>query len=490
MVEGLSLVSPGRLQCAHDRDESIVKVVFRTLAAAWLSVGAMSCTSEAPEINVGALLDSYREANAAADQLEAELSTRARDFGIQVRRADGQVLVSAEYAGADATELVQGILDASQTEYIQSASLTGPAVTGRFRDAPLREVLALIVDGQGVRVDWHNDSVVITARPEADNGYPVEYPLTSIDVTEAGQVLEEMFEVERDSGDLSFASSRATNVILLNGDPESVGSALSVLRLLDQPAHHVFIEAVIVEFNSERLTDFGAQLSNGSRGHLSSAFFDVANAVGSNLGFAYNSNSAMSLQDTSFSLALDFLEQTDVARVLSRPFISTVSGRSATLEITEDRFVETIIDDEAELNEVSSGISVEVTPTVTAQSDILMHFTVTESRFAATEEDETLRRSRNSVESTAQISSGRTVVIGGLSLKTRASTSAGLPGAGTLPPLSAVFGHEATRDQDTEVMVFLTPRIWRPGMDIPVSVEEDIRRHEQGDLATDAAGQD
>ncbi len=426
-------------------------------------------------------MDTYREANAAADSDRIAKADVKPDFGIQIINADGETFVSAEYVDADALDLIQAILDASQTQYIQSAIPNGPAVTGRFTKMPLQEVIALIVEGQGVHVEWMSDAAIFAAGPLELNGKPIEFPLTSIDVTEAGKVLEEMFEDDRDDGDLNFAALRASNTVLVSGNAELVTSAVSVLKSLDQPAQHVFIEAVIVEFNSERLTDFGAQLSNGSGGHFSSAFFDVANAVGSNLGFAFNSNSAMALQDTSFSLALDFLEQTDVARVLSRPFISTVSGRSATLQITEDRFVETVIGDEAELNDVSSGISVQVVPTVTAQSDILMHFTVTESRFAATEEDETLRRSRNSVESTAQISDGRTVVVGGLSLKTRASTSAGLPGAGAIPPLTAVFGHEATRDQDTEVMVFLTPRVWRPGMDIPVSVESDIRRHEQND---------
>lgn len=74
------------------------------------------------------------------------------------------------------------------------------------------------------------------------------------------------------------------------------------------------------------------------------------------------------------------------------------------------------VGEDVELTEVSNGVSVKVMPIVTRAGDISMEFTVEESRFATTEEEGSNRRTRNFTKSSATVSSGRTIVIGGLSL--------------------------------------------------------------------------
>lgn len=316
--------------------------------------------------------------------------------------------------------------------------------------------------GEAVKLET-NDEANISA---------YEVRLSALDATEAVELLTTVFANKIDNGDFSAAARKGANTVYIRGQKSLVVQALDIMRRADDPPRHVIIEALVVEFNKERLTDFGSQLSDGSTGKFADIFLDLA-ASGGNVVFSYDS--LLSASSKSFTLALDLFEEHSIARILSRPYLSTRSGKAASLDISEDRFVETSVGDDVELTEVSSGVSVKVTPIVTRAGDIVMEFTVEESRFASTEEDSSNRRSRNSVTSSATVSSGRTIVIGGLSLNSHIQADSGIRGASRLGPLKFLFGHESSTTQNTEVMIMLTPRIWEPGMNVPVPTEESIR---------------
>lgn len=299
-----------------------------------------------------------------------------------------------------------------------------------------------------------------------------EVRLSALGAAEAVELLTTVFASKIDNGDFSAAARAGANTVYLRGQKSLVVQALDIMRRADNPPRHVVIEALVVEFNKERLTDFGSQLSDGTTGNFANIFLDLA-ASGGNVIFSYDS--LLSASSKSFTLALDLFEEHSIARVLSRPYLSTRSGKAASMDISEDRFVETKVGEDVELTEVSSGISVKVTPIVTRAGDISMEFTVEESRFATTEEEGSNRRTRNSVTSSAIVSSGRTIVIGGLSLNSHIKSEAGVRGASRLGPLKFLFGHESTATQNTEVMIMLTPRVWEPGMNVPVPTEESIR---------------
>ncbi|WP_216665604.1 type II secretion system protein GspD [Pseudoruegeria sp. HB172150] len=306
----------------------------------------------------------------------------------------------------------------------------------------------------------------------SDGQTAYEVRLASMSATDAVEMLQTMFQAEQDDGTFSAGAKSASNAVFIRGEAQLVDQALRILRNSDDAVRHVFIEALVIEFNKERVSDFGSQVSGGASGTFADIFLDIA-SPGNNLAFYYDS--LISNDETSFSLALDLLEEYAIARVVSRPYLATVSGRQAKLEIAEDRFVYGEFDGETLVNDVSSGVTVEILPVVTNGGDILVEFTVTESRFLSVEDDVSVVRSRNEVQSAATVPSGRTIAIGGLSLSSRASFRAGLPGADQFPPLTAVLGHKATAAEDTEIMILITPRVWHPGMNIPVPSEKAIR---------------
>jgi len=436
-----------------------------------------ACTT-LPDTSVDTLkiIDEFRAKNTQI-AIEEDTSVHEGIKGVEVTNIDGDYRISLHLENADPRRVLLYILEKTGTHYVIGAPFLGSGVSLKVNDISLEKALNLLSQNQRVVVLKSSGVVTIDAAKFAQSDTDIitrTHFLKFVTAKAAEEILLGFHENAIDEGSFSFGRLPSSNAIIMTGVASNIITATTLLEKMDRQSEHVFVEALVVEFNIEKLRDIGTQISGGARGSLSSFFLDVANGSGSNLSFNYDG--AISASDLSFGLAMDFLEQEDIARVLSRPFLSTISGKTASLEITEDRFIETVINDEAELNEVSSGVIVNITPVVTSNKSIILQFSVSESRFAATEEDDTIRRSRNAVESTAQVNSGQTVVIGGLSLKTRAITRAGLPVTKLPPFISSIFGHQASRSQDTEVMIFITPRVWTPSMDIPVPVELDIRQ--------------
>lgn len=73
------------------------------------------------------------------------------------------------------------------------------------------------------------------------------------------------------------------------------------------------------------------------------------------------------------------------------------------------------------------------------------------------------------------LQAGETMVIAGLIQSQRSTDDAGLPGLSRIPVAGRLFGVRGKRTEDSEVVIFLTPRIERGG-ELAAETEETLRR--------------
>ncbi|MEO1304170.1 MAG: hypothetical protein AAFV37_04280 [Pseudomonadota bacterium] len=426
--------------------------------------------------DVAGLFDEYRDKNIAIASARQDHTALHIDT---VETADG-VKISTAYQHYPTAELVKRLVALSDLQFVQSGDPIRGTSSGQLNlVSPLQALEAVLYDAS-YRMIQDGNLLQITFDPgltfrhlqaDEDGIASHEVSFTNLKSTKIAFAIRDMAE----RYDVILTPNTAHNSLVFSGPVASVKRVGAAAKSMDFESDHILIEALIVEFNLERIKDIGSELNSGQTAGFSDVFFNLINNEGRTL--AFNFDDTFDASGTSFGLALEFLISTNAAHVLSRPFISTVSGEAATLEISEDRFVETIVQDIAELNEVSSGVTINVTPTSLSNGQIAIEYEMSESRFAATEEGGDLRRSKNSAISSAIVPDGLTLVVGGLSLKTRAQTQAGFPLSVNVPGLSSLVSHDANRYQDTEVMMFITPRLWQPGLDIPVPTEDAIRDH-------------
>jgi pilus assembly protein CpaC len=70
----------------------------------------------------------------------------------------------------------------------------------------------------------------------------------------------------------------------------------------------------------------------------------------------------------------------------------------------------------------------------------------------------------NRIETHFDLTSSRTIVLSGLIKKEWANSAQGLAGLSSIPVLGPLFNSQEFRDQETELMIFVTPQIAQPGV--------------------------
>ena len=80
-----------------------------------------------------------------------------------------------------------------------------------------------------------------------------------------------------------------------------------------------------------------------------------------------------------------------------------------------------------------------------------------------------------SVQTYVGVQSGQTMVMGGLIGESRSNDSEGLPWISRIPIIGGLFGNQTLKNNRTELVLFITPRVVENSADI-VGAIEDLRR--------------
>jgi type II secretory pathway component GspD/PulD (secretin) len=171
------------------------------------------------------------------------------------------------------------------------------------------------------------------------------------------------------------------------------------------------------------------------------------------------------------------LLQTDQARIMARPYMAAISGYQAKIDVAEDRYVTTFTENSGDvtLEPVTSGVTMTITPFLLPDEQIRMDLQVSVSQFVPTLDNVQLARSRSDASSTMRIASGETLVIGGLMAAQAAKSIVGVPGARSVPGLGFLFGERKDSDLKRQLLVYITPYVWEPGMATPNDAAGNLR---------------
>ncbi|MDP3364809.1 MAG: type IV pilus secretin PilQ, partial [Pseudomonas sp.] len=107
-----------------------------------------------------------------------------------------------------------------------------------------------------------------------------------------------------------------------------------------------------------------------------------------------------------------------------------------------------------------AALSLEVTPQITPDNRIIMEVKVTKD---APDFQRAINGvppiNKNEVNAKVLVSDGETIVIGGVFENTQTKAVEKVPFLGDMPYLGRLFRRDIVRDNKTELLVFLTPRI-------------------------------
>ena len=240
----------------------------------------------------------------------------------------------------------------------------------------------------------------------------------------------------------------------------------------DRPIPHVIISALVVKVNTSSVESLGIDFSDMADGSFSISSI-IPNTTGGNIVATFEELAGNTAQLTA---TIKFLAAQNMAQVLSRPYVATRSTMPATIEIVDDQFVRVDVttDDSSIIatDSITAGISMTITPIVMADSSVRLDLTIEDSRFSATAGDVLIAKERNTATTSMVVGTGQTIVIGGLHSRYRITEKSGLPWLRKIPLVNFFSAEQDSLESQNEMVVYLTPYIWVPGMELPRALEE------------------
>jgi len=289
-----------------------------------------------------------------------------------------------------------------------------------------------------------------------------------------------------------------TNTLLLNDTPEKIKQLRELIAVLDKPVQQVLIESRLVVANDSFTRDLGAQLGvSGERavgnksvivgggiptvtGNSSEYFSNTAGTTYTTNGLNVNlplTSAAGSIgvgiigKNFALDLELQAAQTEGRSEVISSPRVITANQQEAV--IRQGQEIGYVTYQNSSGGGGSSGtatvafkdavLELKVTPTITADNRIYLLINVTKDALAGyitvpgSGQVPTINTS--SVNTSALVDNGQTVVLGGIYEINNSNTVTKVPGLGDIPGIGILFRTTSRSNTKAELLIFVTPRI-------------------------------
>ncbi len=250
--------------------------------------------------------------------------------------------------------------------------------------------------------------------------------------------------------------------VVLYGTPAEADATRQLLRELDVPARQVALEAKVISLTNDASRELGVTWDwsplpqyEGTRTYKDdSAIPGIVQFGRGPEGHPF---------EWYYEAQLHALEQAGKAKVLSRPNITTLTGREAVIEIGSEVPVPevetTSRSTTTSFTYHKAGIILRYTPYVSNDGRItaIVHTEVSSPVYV--EDLKAYRFNKRSADTSVRLKDGETMVIGGLIGSEEAKSYRKIPLLGDIPVLGAFFKNVQKSKQSSEIMIFLTARI-------------------------------
>jgi len=274
------------------------------------------------------------------------------------------------------------------------------------------------------------------------------------------------------AGDIKYSESLGGLLVIASS--EEADTLKNIMDKIDVPDLQVVIEARILEvqegtgrdwgmswgYNSNNLTE--ADSSDGSGGYLSGtdSYYDASSlSDGITLGLGL-------LGSDQFSAVYRNVVEDNTTEILAKPVITTLNGKKATIELTEEVPYKELeyVSDSGDATSTSYefkdvGITLEVTPVITDDGMIKIEVTPEISEVTGYTDDGVPYVSSRKVETNVIVRNGQTLAIGGLIKDTKSTTDTKDPYLSKIPILGYLFKSSSNEKSKTNLMIFITPKI-------------------------------
>jgi general secretion pathway protein D len=300
------------------------------------------------------------------------------------------------------------------------------------------------------------------------------------------------------SKNVQISADKASNTLVIIAEPEEYDILEGIIKRLDEPRAMVYVEALIMEVSATKALDLGVEWRLGNTynggygvGQPGGVYFGQSEGSSTPVADAINSGvvsgipagfvagvigRGITLGSITFPTISAFVKavKTDSDfNVISTPQILTLDNEEASIEVGQNiPFVTQIVTPTQTTEQPIQnfqykdvGVTLKVTPQI--NEDGFIRLKVEESVKAVISQTAlqgsvlapttTYRTAKTAI----TVKDGETAVIGGLIEERLDRGKTQTPCLGNIPALGWLFKNTSDRDDKTNLMVFLTPRVAR-----------------------------
>lgn len=419
-------------------------------------------------------------------------------------------LISLDLQDTDIDNALRIIAEVSNLNIIASEDVSGK-ITLRLNDVPWDQALDVILKTNGLdkvqegnvvriapvdklRAERESLKQAIVAEQELE---PLTVEYIRVSYARAGELKPLVESVLSERGSVTY--DERTNQLIVKDVRNGIKNVAKLVSKLDLRTPQILLETQIVEAEKNFLRDLGSELDfdivrSPATGNATGYNFPNSIRIGGGgtnmggnassfpAGIGPTAGSALSMifgsadGTRSLTTLLSALEQRGVAKIISRPSVSTTNNKQATIKsITKIRIklpsggLSVATGQGAAANggggaateSVEAGIILEVTPQASPDYYVLLDINAKSSSLGtvAGGADGIPPETERSATSTVLVSSGQTFAMGGIYKITENDDESGVPFLKDIPVLGTFFRRITTTAKDEELMFFITPRI-------------------------------
>jgi type IV pilus assembly protein PilQ len=425
--------------------------------------------------------------------------------------------LSLNFQNIGVREVLQVIADFTNFNIITSDSVTG-SLTLRLKDVPWDQALEIVLQAKGLDMRKNGNVIWIAPREELAAREKLELE-SKQQIGDLEPLRTETFQINYHSSkaiydgvlknkDKTILSKRGsvimderTNKLIVTDTGARLDDVRRMINEIDIPSRQVIIEAQIIEAEDTFAKNLGARfgvlqnksIGTGGNYQLGSTAFEnryltpytfsgggryiletepnfstdglgfnnaasgIAGKAAGQLGLTLLSAGGTGM----LNLELSALEADGRGRVVSRPRVMTADQVEALIEQGIELPYQTATSSGATAIQFrKANLSLKVKPQITPDGRVSMVLDVnkdTPNTQIATGAGVAIDTKH--VKSEVIVDNGGTVVIGGIFQQDNKVVTTKVPLLGDIPFLGALFRNKESRDNKTELLVFITPRI-------------------------------
>jgi len=261
-----------------------------------------------------------------------------------------------------------------------------------------------------------------------------------------------------------------TNTLIIKDTLQALDEARNMIKLLDVPVQQVLIEARIVVANTSFARELGMKFGANTKatdykkmdglaelGYTLQAASAVATGGMSTLGMTLASGANYLLD-----LEIQAMQGDGLGEQMANPRVMTTDRVKASItqgvQIPYTTQTANIIN----TNFKDAVLQLDVTPQITPGGSVIMELDITrdsQGKNVVTGGQENVAIDKRGIKTKVQVEDGETVVLGGVYESNYMDNKNSVPWFGELPVLGWLFRDNFKRDDKTELLVFVTPKI-------------------------------